>query len=123
MYSRMRVQIGTAPADKALPLAAHQRQDFEDLVGRLNARVDQNFPGQRNVARLGEESKRKARGQTETVFAIASAPIEVQFQIGGDLRLRGEEGKVGHPLKNSGGRRNDGHAAQAAIGQTQPLLL
>ena len=40
------VQIGAAAAHKTLPLAAHQRKNFEDLVGRLNARINQNLARQ-----------------------------------------------------------------------------
>src|SRR5215471_21469296 len=83
------IQIGTAAAHKALPLSPNQREYFEYFIRRFNSRIHQNLALQRNVPRLGEECKREACRQTESVLAVAAAMIELQFEIGRSFAFLG----------------------------------
>src|SRR5580698_5788217 len=96
------VQVGTAPAYVALPLAADQRQHLEQFVSGLDAGVDQNFARQGHVPRLGKKSERETRGHTETAFAVASPLFKEQFEIGGQFLARWQKRKICDARKNSG---------------------
>ena len=76
------IEIGTTTAHIALQFTIDEWEDFVELVGGVNRRVNNNLPPQRNMPGLGEKCKGKTCGQTEAVFTVTAAPIEVQFQIG-----------------------------------------
>ena len=65
----------------------------------------------------------ETRSQPEAVLAITAAAIEAQLEIGDSVGLRRQKRKVRHALKQSRRRRQDQYAAQATVGQLEPLLF
>src|SRR5215467_2789857 len=110
------VEIRAAATHKAFPLTAHQGEDFEDFVGRVNSRIDQDFARQRYMPRLRQKSEGKTRRQTETIFLVSATLIELQLQVGNPLAARRQKREICHSSEDTRWRWNHHDPLQTAIG-------
>ena len=117
------MQIRPATTHKALPLAAHSRQNLKKFVGRLDPRIDQNFARQRHVARLGEKRERKTRSHAEAAFPIAAALLKQKFKISRQFLARRQKRKISYARKNSRRVGSNRHPPQTPVRQSQPLFF
>ena len=76
-----RMQFVAATAKNAGHFAAEQRQHFVELVGRLDARVDDDFQLRSDRTRLFEEAKREAGANSKSVLAVRSAARKNQLNF------------------------------------------
>ena len=75
------MQLVAAPAEMTGHLAAQQRQDFIELLGRLDARIDDDFDVRIHLARLFEEAEGKPRANAESILAVDAAARKSQLHF------------------------------------------
>src|SRR5207245_6377025 len=73
------VQIVAAAPGVALQFAAHQRQDFVELPGGLNARVNDDLEARIRLAGLLQEAEGETRANAESLLPVHAAPGKGQL--------------------------------------------
>ena len=75
------VQIVATPAFERCKLSGDERQHLKEFVGGFHRGVDDHFPDKWHAAGLGQESKRKTRGQAEALLLIAATAGKLKFEL------------------------------------------
>src|SRR5208282_2912892 len=88
------VKIVAASAHKGFELAGNHGKNFAELFGGLDGGIDDHFAGKVNPPGFHQEGKRKACGQAEVFFAIASSNWEVNLQVGAQFLFGSEKRKI-----------------------------
>ena len=114
------VKVVAAAADKGFELARDHGKNLEKLFGGLNDGIDDHFANEVDPPGFHQEGERKARGQAEVLFAVATAGWESYLQVGAELLFGSEKRKINGRLQDRLFRFLV-HTAQAAVGQAEPL--
>src|SRR5207245_7298496 len=96
------VQIVPAAPGEALQFAAHQRQDFVELPGGLNARVNDDLEVRIRLAGLLQEPEGETRADAESLLPVHAAPGKGQLDSLPYRLLPGNVGEINGPSTNLG---------------------